>query len=356
MAINIGGSIGSNVSDSSGVVTDILNVTKNTTLGTKDTVNKFFGQLRYPLNMRIEKNTDYLRIEIVKYEPPGYADLASIIKSIQDVSSNSDQNKNNQGQTLIDQLKNTQSKIQGKEKTLVNVAGPTIFLPIPSNLNDANSVAWGPNSLDPFSMFGVSIASGLITKPVETANNIINQIQNTKDINDNVKKSAIAALSSTLINNLGGNVSTTGLISRATGQIFNPNLELLFEGVNLRAFPFTFDFAPRSKKEGEVVKQIIRNFKKNMMPKKSKDDNVFISAPNVFKVSYMTGNVPHPFLNKFRPMALTDISLSYTGSGTYATYYDGTPVHIQMTLTFKELDPIYAESYDEKEAEIGVGY
>ena len=39
------------------------------------------------------------------------------------------------------------------------------------------------------------------------------------------------------------------------------------------------------------------------------------------------------------------MTVNYTNSGTYASYSDGTPVSIQMNLTFKELNPIYFEDY-----------
>jgi len=44
---------------------------------------------------------------------------------------------------------------------------------------------------------------------------------------------------------------------------------------------------------------------------------------------------------------LNTMSVNYTGSGTYATYSDATPVHMVMTLTFQELTPIYREDYVE---------
>ena len=60
----------------------------------------------------------------------------------------------------------------------------------------------------------------------------------------------------------------------------------------------------------------------------------------------MKGGKAHPFLNRFKSCALESINVNYTGSGTYATYPDGTPVHMKMDLTFKELNPIYAEDHE----------
>ena len=54
----------------------------------------------------------------------------------------------------------------------------------------------------------------------------------------------------------------------------------------------------------------------------------------------------HPFLNRFKQCFLTNINTNYTGEGVYSTYEDGTPVSIIMTLSFKELAPIYDIDYD----------
>ena len=81
---------------------------------------------------------------------------------------------------------------------------------------------------------------------------------------------------------------------------------------------------------------------------------IFISSPNVFQLEYRTGNQKHPFLNSFKPMALTNMSVNYAASGPYSTYEDATPVHLSMTLQFQELNPVYFEDYDD--SDIGVGY
>jgi hypothetical protein len=65
----------------------------------------------------------------------------------------------------------------------------------------------------------------------------------------------------------------------------------------------------------------------------------------VFRLKYMSGGQPHPYLNTFKICALTGTTVNYTASGTYATYSDATPVHMNMTLQFQELTPIYHEDY-----------
>ena len=46
------------------------------------------------------------------------------------------------------------------------------------------------------------------------------------------------------------------------------------------------------------------------------------------------------------------MSVNYTNAGTYASYEDGTPVNIRMSLTFKELNPIYQKIIYKMEQEM----
>jgi len=135
-------------------------------------------------------------------------------------------------------------------------------------------------------------------------------------------------------------------------------MELLFSGPGLRQFKFTFRFTPRYKEEGIEVKKIIKAFKRNMAPKGASGN--FLSTPNIFQINYMEGSNEHPFLNKFKLCALTNMSVNYTGDGVHATYVDGTPISMQMDLSFSELTPIYNEDYNEIEkfekGHLGVGY
>jgi len=234
-----------------------------------------------------------------------------------------------------------------------------ITLPIPSGISDSNSVTWGDDTINPLEAYGVGAGAGMINDPIGGTKAAYEaMLSGLKGIDDNTRSAINQAISATATNALGANINVQGLVSRATGNVLNSNLELLFQGVNLRSFPFTFDFAPRDPGEGEEVKQIIRTLKKSMTPSNGgatpgTSGGLFINSPSIFQLEYRSRGKEHPFLNRFKPMALTDMSVNYTGSGTYATYDNATPVHMQMTLTFKEINPIYSE---DQENVGGVGY
>jgi hypothetical protein len=114
---------------------------------------------------------------------------------------------------------------------------------------------------------------------------------------------------------------------------------------------------PRSRKESDQIKDIIRFFKSESAAQKGaaagEAAGLFLKSPSVFRLRYMSGGRSHPFLNQFKICALNAMSVNYTASGTYATYSDATPVHMQMTLTFQELTPIYREDYIEAGSKTG---
>ena len=55
----------------------------------------------------------------------------------------------------------------------------------------------------------------------------------------------------------GEAVGIQGLLSRATGTVLNPNLELLFQGPQLRPFTFQFRLSPRGIEEAKEVKKLL---------------------------------------------------------------------------------------------------
>ena len=158
-------------------------------------------------------------------------------------------------------------------------------------------------------------------------------------------------------NVIAGAASGTGsqLLTRRTGAVLNPNMELLFQGPQLRDFSFQFKLSPRSKTEAEKVIQIIRFFKQGMAPIRSQS-RLFLKSPHTFKLQYLHQNADHPGLNKFKECALQSCTVAY-GEAQYSTYEDGILSSYNMQLSFKELEPVFNDEYttldNNQDTEIG---
>ena len=223
-----------------------------------------------------------------------------------------------------------------------------VILPIPGGINDNNSVDWGSANMNAAEMAAAAIAIGGIEGGGEGFEDAVGQTA--KDIKANageIKK----ALSKTI----AGQVTGTGqqLMQRTTGQVMNPNMELLFNGPSLRSFGFTFKLAPRTSQEANNIVKIIRLFKEKMAPVKSAG-NLFLKSPDTWRIKYLhSGRNDHKFLNKFKECAMMSSTVNYTPDGSYATYSDGSMVSYQLTLNFQELEPVFNTDYKEVQGTVG---
>jgi hypothetical protein len=317
--------------------------------------------LRYPLG-KLNETSDFLQIGIAKYTPAGFG-KTSLTKPVTfnrgTTAANDDVTVG--GTVSFAPERGKRENPNTKAKSLLE----TIILPIPSNIQDGNSVTFGPGNLDGLTAKTLEYAMGLMTP--ENYKDLSEFVSNgllRGAVNTFFDQSAIdyfkRGLASSAANMpFGGNLTPSQLLARETGKILNPNMELLFEGVTLRSFKFSFKLTPRGPQEAAAVKDIIRALKKNMTPQ---IDGIYLNTPNIFELTYKKGSNNHPFLHKFKQCALTDMSVNYTGEGVYATYGGsvkdggGTPVSMIMDLGFKELEPIYSGDYNNGEGLEGVGY
>ena len=306
------------------------------------------GILRYPLEAMTD-STDYLQIDIGKYVP---------IKS--------DDDSFYVGAPGSRRAKR-KSDVPGglSNHSLVNKG--TVLLQIPANIQDGNSTSYGDSKMNTIVGAAVGGAEGFMKGVGDALNNPPegkSALEAARDKSAEVLKRTIGAtgvggdelrklinkkLASSVVNTFGGNVTVNQLLARESGQIFNPNMELLFNGPTLRNFRFSFKMMPRSKDEAEQIRLIVRTFKMNMAPKVTSTSNqgtaLFLDTPSVFELRYKSGRRNHPFLHKFKQCFLTDIAVNYTAEGVYATYENKEPIAMIMDLTFKELEPIYDIDY-----------
>ena len=232
-----------------------------------------------------------------------------------------------------------------------NLGSPkgTIILPINGQIVDNSSVDYGDNTLNALEALAAGAAFEFVQKGVSegAVGSQLKEAFKNLNVNETALKELVgSAAAAKGLNALSGTNQTANTIaSRLTGTILNPNLELLFKGPQLRNFPFTYLFLPREKREADQVIGIIRTLKENMTPRIQ--SNFFLKSPNVFSVEYLKGGTPHPYLNRIKLCALRSCNVEYAPLGTYATFPDGMPHAVRMTLQFTELDPVYSEDYGE---------
>ena len=313
---------------------------------------------RYPL-AAIDKSQDMLLIRIYNNVNNVLSDNeVTGLRDVKDAKGNilKDSKGNNRQRLEFKKMrsKNARFNNPGDDQKQLEENARYIYLPIPQAISDSITVGYAEDTLNPIQAAGLALTSSAIKYGIDGAAKKI--AKTIKDTTSGISESNIKALETVLagkaINQLGANVNPQSLITRSSGQILQSNLELLFSNVTLRTFPFVFDFTPRDPQEAQIVKNIIRTIKRATVPKRG--DGLFINSPDLFQFQYISnGNNDHPFLNKFKVGVLENISVDYTASGTYATYSDKTPVHIRMSLTLKEINPIYAEDYDDEPTGVG---
>ena len=224
--------------------------------------------------------------------------------------------------------------------------GPAIILPIPGGINSTDTVSWGGDKMDPAATAMANIALTSVNEGLGAGVDETQKALTTATKAPEMKKALSTAIA--------GAASGTGaqLLQRTEGAIINPNMELLFKDPGLRDFNFSYKFTPRSSQEAQTIIKIIRFFKEGMAVKKS-ESNLFLKAPNTWRLAYKHRGQAHKYLNKFKECAMKSFTVDYTPDGNYATFDDGVMTAYNITLGFGELEPIFANDYEGID---GIGY
>ena len=272
------------------------------------TRNKGFGVYVFPESLRKENDgQDFLKFDMMKYEPKDF---------------NKDKFSFTERSTDID-------------KRSIG----SVILPIPGGIQDGQAVSWGESSMSPLDMAKANIAMAGVTRGITGAVDAAGDAATTLSDSFEGNKKALAAI-------IAGMAAGAGnMLTRTTGAIANPNMELLFGGPSLRTFSFQFQLAPRNKDEAMTVVQIIRFFKQGMAPIRTKS-MLFMKSPHTFKLSYRNSKgEQHKYLNKFKECALGSFGVNYAPNGNYSTFEDGVMTAYQVTMSYRELNPIYNDDY-----------
>jgi len=213
-----------------------------------------------------------------------------------------------------------------------------------------------------------------------------------KDMATNLKNPALrAGLTKLGIYLAGQGVQAAGgdsgnfqsVLERAFKMYPNPQMQMVYKGINLREFQFEFIFTPVSSQEAVMVDTIIKRFVYHSVPQLTPGTNgQYLIPPQIFQIKFaytnnpgLVGAVSNVFQNTLsnifgsqlsgglggNPLnsgpngqattssisgaklfnigdcVLTNVSVDYAPNG-WAAYTDGHPIQTRMTLQFKEMD------------------
>ena len=236
-------------------------------------------------------------------------------------------------------------KVQQREKGRKGIG--TVMLPVPGGITDQNIADWGDGRMNPLQAAGLEVAGAALSRGLQAGTeSVANQVKGL-GANAEQAKSALKGLFSAGAVGLDPNE----VLARTQGAVINPNLELLFKGPALRPFNFTFQMGARNSDESDEIMEILRFFKQGSAPQRTQAQ-MLIKAPHTFQIEYLHRGAENKFLNRIKECALLSVGVNYTPNNNYATFANGAPVSVELTLGFKELDPVFNDDFDKP----GVGF
>lgn len=255
-----------------------------------------------------------------------------------------------------DKIRFTAVEIVPGEKSTYVQKDTSIYIAVQAPIQDTNTVKWGENTQNAIQERALEIARATGNADASALSKAYQQAS--EEMKASSGEFAEYALSQA--------VGVPDGFSRATKKILNPNLELLFQGPQLRSFQMSFKMSARDAAEAAIVKGIIRYFKYHMAVRKD-GGGVFLKSPHVFTIQYLKGVNIHQSIGlispkisgKTRAAALLSCNVDYTPLGTYATFDDeeATMVSYTINLQFQEIEVVYNTDYLEGEgANHSIGY
>lgn len=141
-----------------------------------------------------------------------------------------------------------------------------------------------------------------------------------------------------------GATGATAVLAISEGKVTNNRTEMKFEGIDRRAFQFSFRLLPRSAQEAQRIKDIVTMFRLHSMPEFATSTSGTTAlgrtliSPSTFDIEYTPGE----HLHKIGTCVLEAVDVKYGGDRPQF-FKDNQPVETELTLSFKELEIVTKE-------------
>ena len=334
--------------------------------------------LRYPDDMPLtSKESDWVRFTFYEYSPP-YNGKNTYQQYNNSINPTPTSYANNTGSSPREYRPGVYpAKLNGGittfNRTGDNYPSIALYMPSGGQIIANYSSSWSNKSVSPLMSTALNLVGGTLDMIgqaehgnaavlLDTANTFATAIRdNTLGVLGVVGASAI----STAINEIskdfglgGGDMSGNDILSSITGTILNPNIEVLYQGPTLREFGLSFKMSARNSKESTTIRQICDTFKQASLPSTMTPVNNLqdyknvpafqknlLSTPKIVEVTFMTGSSINKNVSQYKICAITHVNINYSPNGAWSTYSDGSPIGVDLSLSFKELKILHEGEY-----------
>lgn len=287
--------------------------------------------LRYP-NKDINENGDYVLFKFKKYQAPF---------------------GNRKKVDVIDGNGKVYDYNQSNEYVPAGEDYKTIIMYMPEDISTGFKANWGGKA---FSNIGAGLLVGLGAGDAGSKLKSLGESASSQ-FDALLPKLGSAAIQKAITKITGDSISNNDIFGSISGAVLNPNVELLFDSIDMRNFNLKFKLVPRNSEESGIINEICKIFKMCTLPGRNPGKvfgfenrgtaNDFIAVPNLCQVSFMRGPTEHQALPRYKMCAITNVDVNYTPDGTYATYSDtdnpGQPVAIELSIGFQETKLVFSE-------------
>ena len=137
---------------------------------------------------------------------------------------------------------------------------------------------------------------------------------------------------------VAGATAAAPFVGAYQGVTRNPHTALIFDGMGLRQFNFTFRLAPRNESESIQLNNTLNMFKLRMHPSYNSTLNSYaLDYPFLFTVDFVGFSKNIEGIPRVGPSFLTNLSVSNSGQGN-AFFKNGMPAIVDVQMAFKEID------------------
>jgi hypothetical protein len=130
--------------------------------------------------------------------------------------------------------------------------------------------------------------------------------------------------------------------AQIAGYPINPAVEVLFAARPQRQWMFEVFLLPRSEKEVQSVKNIIRTLRYYAAPEITLGGFAFV-PPADFDITFFQAGKENTNLPRINTCVLDRIDVDYSPEQSYSTFANGHPVAVRLSLGFREVEILHKE-------------